>query len=420
MPAALRRAWVADLGGRLSSVTIAGGRLLVASIDAHTVYCLDAGDGRVLWQFTAGGRVDSPPTVYKGLALFGSADGWVTCLRVADGQLAWRFRAAPEDRRVVAYGQLESVWPVHGSVLVQDGVAQLAAGRSSYLDGGIRLVRLDPATGRKLSETCVDSRDPKTGRQPKGVVQMFDLPGALPDVLSSDGPFVYMRHTKFDGQGTQQKEGGVHLFSPTGLLDDSWWHRSYWILGSRFYTGYRDWFRAGREVPAGRILVFDRSRVYGYGRKPEYYYWSSALEYHLFATDKQPEIVEAAKKRPRVPAWGQQQIRYRWSEEIPLQVRAMVLAGETLFVAGPPELLDEAKVIRAPTGPGVQAKLAEQSAAWEGERGSLLWAVSAAEGRKLAEYKLDSVPVFDGLAAAGGRLFLSMKDGKVVCLRGDE
>ena len=64
--------------------------------------------------------------------------------------------------------------------------------------------------------------------------------------------------------------------------------------------------------------------------------------------------------------------------------------------------------------------LFQQSAAWEGKRGSLLWAVSGAEGRKLAQYKLDSVPVFDGLAAAGGRLFLSMKDGKVVCFCGDE
>ena len=29
--------------------------------------------GRVLWRATAGGRVDSPPTLYKGLAIFGSA-----------------------------------------------------------------------------------------------------------------------------------------------------------------------------------------------------------------------------------------------------------------------------------------------------------------------------------------------------------
>ena len=43
------------------------------------------------------------------------------------------------DRRIVAFGQLESVWPVHGSVLVVDGLA--AAGGRLYLsclDGKLR------------------------------------------------------------------------------------------------------------------------------------------------------------------------------------------------------------------------------------------------------------------------------------------
>ena len=39
----------------------AGGRVVVAEIDAHRVHAIDAASGEVLWQFTAGGRVDSPP-----------------------------------------------------------------------------------------------------------------------------------------------------------------------------------------------------------------------------------------------------------------------------------------------------------------------------------------------------------------------
>ena len=46
------------------------------------------------------------------------------------------------------------------SVLVREGVAYCAAGRSSYLDGAIRLCRLDAETGRLLSQTTVDHRDP--------------------------------------------------------------------------------------------------------------------------------------------------------------------------------------------------------------------------------------------------------------------
>ena len=43
-------------------------------------------------------------------------------------------------------------------------------------------------------------------------------------------------------------------------------------------------------------------------------------------------------------------------------------------------------------------------------------AVAAADGKPLGQLKLDSVPAWDGMAAAGGKLFLSTADGKVLCL----
>ena len=45
----------------------------------------------------------------------------------------------------------------------------------------------------------------------------------------------------------------------------------------------------------------------------------------------------------------------------------------------------------------------------------MLVAVSATDGRKLAAYRLDTVPRFDVMIAAGGRLYLSTMDGKVLC-----
>ena len=45
------------------------------------------------------------------------------------------------------FGQLESPWPVHGSVLVDRGTAYFAAGRSSHLDGGLQFFALDALTG---------------------------------------------------------------------------------------------------------------------------------------------------------------------------------------------------------------------------------------------------------------------------------
>ena len=51
----------------------------------------------------------------------------------------------------------------------------------------------------------------------------------------------------------------------------------------------------------------------------------------------------------------------------------------------------------------------------EGRKGGVLWIASAATGEKLAEYKFDAAPVWDGMAVADGRLYMSLADGRVVC-----
>ena len=43
-------------------------------------------------------------------------------------------------------------------------------------------------------------------------------------------------------------------------------------------------------------------------------------------------------------------------------------------------------------------------------------AVSASDGTELAQYRLDCSPVFDGMVAAGGRLYVSLQDGRLVCM----
>ena len=86
-----------------------------------------------------------------------SMTGCVWPARAAAGYIAFgpttvgpsgRLRAAPHDESIVAYGQVESVWPVAGSVLVVDGVAYVAAGRQYLADGGIRVFAVDPPTGQ--------------------------------------------------------------------------------------------------------------------------------------------------------------------------------------------------------------------------------------------------------------------------------
>jgi hypothetical protein len=94
----------------------------------------------------------------------------------------------------------------------------------------------------------------------------------------------------------------------------------------------------------------------------------------------------------------------------------MVLTQNAIFAAGPPDVEDEEESVKTLLNPKTQRKLTEQSAAFEGKRGALLIAVSRDSGEKLAAYRLDFVPRFDGLIAANGRLYVSTLGGEVLCL----
>jgi outer membrane protein assembly factor BamB len=458
----LKQAWQRKLGGRLSAPTIAVGKLFVASVDTHTLHALDAKTGRAIWSYTTGGRIDSPPTYYMGLALFGSADGYVYALRANDGVQVWRFRAAPIDRRMMAWEQLESAGRVHGSVLVQDGlstgsgqaVLYCTAGRNMYIDGGLRFIRLDPHTGKLLGETVMNDKDPETGEDMHLAylkkTQGNNMPVAHSDILSCDGRNIWMRSQKitFDGKRleiglkpvTQQEPEDFHIFCQNGFLDDSYFFRSYWTYGRRVTGGYGGWPRAGRLVPSGRILCFDEGRVYGFGRKPEYMVNSSVLEHQLFAADKvvTKQAIDRVGKAERAmnkrsnyrnasssdwklryffPARDLTAANFQWKLDQPsIIARAMVVAGDKLFVSGPPDLVDERQAFHNPDDPDVQARLMRQAEAYEGRAGGQLWVMDKANGNVVSRYALNTIPVFDGMAAADDSLYVSTVDGRVFCL----
>jgi hypothetical protein len=71
-----------------------------------------------------------------------------------------------------------------------------------------------------------------------------------------------------------------------GFLDDSNFHRSYWVYGKSFAGGHGGYFQAGKYAPAGRVLVHDDKNVYSYGREAQYYKWTTTMEYTLFSTPK--------------------------------------------------------------------------------------------------------------------------------------
>ena len=360
--------WRVKVGSKVSAPIAVGDRVFAALVDQHHVVCIDAKDGRKVWEFAAGGRIDSPPTWHQGTLLFGCADGRVYCLRAADGQLVWRFHAAQGDRLMAAFGQLESPWPVHGSVLVQQGRAYFVAGRTSQLDGGMHLYALDAATGKPLHHRNLHGPDYKVGDFDSN----FKLPmGCLPDVLMGDGTKVHMRNKTFDDK-LEPDTGGTALRTRSGLLDDNYFKRVPWTFGKGGY---------------GRLIVHDKRSVYYVrmfdslrGLDPSVYFTPGRQGYLLFARN-------VAGKRNT------------WMERVKIRIRAMVLATGRLFVGGPPDAVDP----KDPLG------------SFEGRKGGILYVIDTAEGKKVTEHLLPSAPVFNGAAAARGRLYLTGEDGTVTC-----
>jgi len=473
----LRPRWSVELGGRLTQPVVVGGSaarsqegiVYVASKDTHTLHALDRKDGKPLWTFTAEGRIDSPPTIYGDMVLFGSAHGCVYCLRAANGELVWKFRAARTDQLMMAFDQLESPWRVHGSVLVENGAAYFTAGRSTNLDGGIRVFALDPTTGKVLHQTTLNtwSRTRKDAEN-KPFVPAYHMEGAFSDVLASEGGFIYLgqyqldlslreqevpyilpdpnRKTeamgrtelmnapfvegmesmekdekiqrdwqlrvhpqlmeeltrKYGGANLGDRRMGRHVFATGGFLDESWYNRTFWMY-SETWPGF---YIAHRAAKTGQLLCVDDEKTYAVQAFPSRNLQSPLFTpdkhgYLLFAddNDNEPVMPDYTRSVPKGIGFTRKDPPV-WFQWVPVRIRAMVAAGNALFVAGPPDVL-------VPDDP---------MASFDGRRGAVLWAVSKDDGRKLAECKLDAPPVFDGMAAAAGRLYLSTLDGRVTCI----
>lgn len=121
--------------------------------------------GTVRWEFHAGARITSPPVVEDNLAIFGAHDGYVYAVDKNDGSLVWKFLAAPSEKRINAYGQLESPWPVY-RVTMFNGLATFSAGRHPEIDGGLYIYGVDPQSGILEWHTRL-FREPKWRESPE-------------------------------------------------------------------------------------------------------------------------------------------------------------------------------------------------------------------------------------------------------------
>jgi len=421
-PAALEVLWTAGIGewpqvplladwkdnlfvrGPITAPVVAAGMVFVAQPDGHRVVALDARTGQPRWDFTANGRIDTPPTIAGGLCLFGCRSGWVYCLRAGDGKLAWRLRAGPEDERIVDNGQLESPWPVPGSVLVVGDTAYFPAGRHPLADGGIRLLAVDPATGKVKRVKTVTSLPIKNYYLGAALeFDCIDLPVAearKPDAgaagNAAGGPdFVTVSRWQMDlasGEVNVAWESGFgyHRAGRGGVLAP----RGLWTYGPRM-----DYISSGPK-PNEPDFVASTPRPLAAFREATLVAGSEDRQ-RLFRRDFSPDDAAAFDavwfNYRSIPKKGNPGDRNRserlahgavWTCDVfdgsdrAQGIAAVVLAGDTVLAAG--------------------------------KRGRL-FTFALADGKKTAERDLPA-PVWDGLAAAYGNLYVSTQDGKVLCL----
>ena len=489
LPDELQLLWERPIGRRPSAAVCAGGKVYVAARDEHVLWALDAATGEPVWHYRTSGRIDSPPTVDSGVVVFGCRDGWLRCLRESDGKLVWRHRGAAEERQIVVREQLESVWPLHGATLVRDGKVYCASGRASILDGGITVFCLDLLSGKVLTKTTVrdggGAEAAAKGASKRSTADLGPLPGAtggssasaviqvshevaladkpsvapgqssskprkaaknlkkgggkggkflgaLLDVLSFADGRVTMRHTCFTPD-LKPADPVDHLQGATGLLDDNFFHRSYWAFSKRVSRNV-----AGNQNAAGYIMTIDGDTAYAYARKPGYYIGHiKGFERHLFATTLQPEQVklEPGPIQPRtystftrvIRQYAPRGIAMKWSEDIPVLAKGMTVAGDKLVVAGPSfELHPSSFLVDAATNQlrldsapddaaAADAAIEKAHKGLTGEADARLLILTKTTGKEQANIPLPSVPVFDGVIAASDRLYICREDGVVSC-----
>jgi outer membrane protein assembly factor BamB len=392
-------------------VALANGRVFFGSSVTNEVCAIDATSGNLSWSFFTEGPVRFAPTVHNGRVYAGSDDGYVYCLNAGDGTLVWKYRPGPSNEKVVGNERLISLWPVRTSVLVDQDTVWCGAGVFPY--EGIYICALNAEDGSVLwkNDTIGDRAHELSfgGLSPHGYLL------ASPDILYVPAgramPAAFSRRT---GEFLFWASPGGKQGGAWSLLNDNQLIAGVDSSGTPHKVAYDAktgankgnvfaWFpgldmvirdnRAYVLTPSG-IYVVDR------GKHAEAVRKAAASTKQRDAMGK--ELTQLRENLKKAQAQEQAKIRARIDEIARLtgtylaeekrlqnscvawhlpaeQCSSLILAGDTLFVGGSKQVF----------GVGVQS-------------GRKTWQASVT-GNAL------------GLAAGNGCLIVSTDDGRICC-----
>ena len=404
----MKQKWTRKLPRRVTPPAVAAGAAFVGC-DDHAVYALDASTGRTRWTYRTGGEIFVTPAYWRGRVYAGSQDGWVYCLRADDGRLIWRFRGAPHERKMLFFGRPQSLWPISGGVIVQDGVVNFSAGYCSH--DRVFVYALDAATGRVIWKNdkaglAVKDTGPAGGISPHGV-SPGGIPAASKDIFYvPQGMFVPAAFRRSDGKllwwnwrgdsnersnievqhlggpkltlgggllflgGRNRLTGTSHSFTAVDPKTGRFWGADHPAL---FKKAGRD--ETGKAVIVKRAMWATKPIRFGQGTAPV------VVDGGVFTFGRRSRFRDLKKylQTQLGPAPGKMN---KWPNQVP---------GGTLIVAG-----DKVVAVNG-SGEVLAVARSDGKPLWRGKLGS--------EGAVLP----------DGLAAAGGRLLVATAAGEVVC-----
>ncbi|MFM2089867.1 MAG: hypothetical protein RLZZ127_356 [Planctomycetota bacterium] len=386
--------------GPITPPTVADGRVYVAETSGQRLVCLDAATGRELWSFRSEGRIDGPPRIVRGRAVFGAHDGHVYCLDARDGALAWRFQAAPARRLVAAYSQLESAWPLRGALPVVGDTVLASAGWHPEADGGIALWGLDLATGAIRWQRTIDTRRPELALPLDGQDRKIDIKAifepnrVLNTVMVADRDVVQLMGLRLavaDGKDAAADHPGFALMPRWGTLSAPYrrpsqldldgpggWGAQWTLTGSKLMR-WRDGKPVGKPGLGGRPICLAGERIVLQGYASEN---GGVGELSCFA--------RSAASDGSAPLW---------SIKAPHAGAGINKAASSMILAGN-RVVSAVSVFNATDWQAVSGHLEIRN---------------LADGALLHALPLDVPTVDHGLASADGRLFLSLDNGELAC-----
>ncbi len=362
-------------GTRLTAPVVVDGQIYVGAEDG-VVRAFNAEDGRPLWKAHTGGEIRIPPTIASGRALVGSGDGYVYAFNTESGKLVWRFRAAPKQRKIPVFGKLLSTWPAASGVLVDKGVAYVAAGLSNY--DGTYVYALNVMTGEPI--WCNDSSGHLDADANCGV----SVQGHL---LLNDGK-LYLAGGNAVSPGVYDIKRGKCLNDPTPLAD----------CQSTSPRGWELFLVGNRVIACGAPFYADPNiPVYDHTVTKKLLH-TSAGNYDVIWQDNaklacykslNKEALNQSVTDERIPkhvtqAWGALKVTDKplWQHDVPGSV-AIAVGKESVIFAD----------------------------------ASQVTAIGLESGEELWSRELPAAPVPWGMAVdAQGRIILSLLDGQVLCL----